>query len=84
MQAQQAGTQAALAVSPKPIPRAGPFEWLLRTLRMRNQALALTERMYERHGPVVLESVGFMKSVSLFGPDANKFVMLDRDDNLSA
>ena len=25
-----------------------------------------------------------MKSVSLFGPDANKFVMLDREDNLSA
>ena len=84
VQAQQTGRQPALARLAKPIPRAGPFEWLIRTLRMRNEALALTERMYERHGPVVLESVGFMKSVSLFGPDANKFVMLDRENNLSA
>ena len=53
-------------------------------LRMRNDTLALTERMYERYGPVVMTSLGFMKSVNLFGPDANKFVMLDRENNLSA
>jgi hypothetical protein len=35
----------------KRIPSAGPFEWLIRALRMRNEALELSERMYDRHGP---------------------------------
>jgi len=84
VQAQQTRSQPVLARSSKSMPKAGPFEWLSRMLRMRNEALALTERMYERYGPVVMTSVGFMKSVNLFGPDANKFVMLDRENNLSA
>jgi cytochrome P450 len=68
----------------KAIPKAGHFEWAIRMLRMRTDALGLTERMYERYGPVVMTSFGTMKSVNLFGPEANKVVMLDREGNLSA
>ena len=84
MQAQQTRTRPAPEPSLKRMPKAGAFEWLSRMLRMRNEALALTEQLYERYGPVVMTSFGFMKSVNLFGPDANKFVMLDREGNLSA
>jgi len=83
-QAQRPLVEPVLARPAKSIPKAGPFEWLVRALRVRNKTLELTERMYERYGPVVMTSLGFMKSVNLFGPDANKFVMLDRDGNLSA
>jgi cytochrome P450 len=83
-QAQQPLAEPMPARAGKRIPNAGPFEWLVRALRMRNETLALTERMYERYGPIVATNIGFMKSVNLFGPDANKFVMLDRDGNLSA
>jgi len=84
VQAQQTGTTPLAAGGSKPMPNAGPFEFLVRMLRMRNDALALTERMYERHGPAVMAGFGRMKSVNLFGPDANKFVMLDREGCLSA
>ena len=84
MQAGQTGTAPLALGASKPMPKAGPFEFLARMFRMRNHALALTERMYERHGPAVMASFGRMKSVNLFGPDANKFVMLDREDQLSA
>ena len=83
-QAQRPLVEALPARTSKPIPRAGRFEWLIRAIRMRHEALALTERMYERFGPVVATSFGLMQSVNLFGPDANKLVMLDREGNLSA
>ena len=83
-QAQRPLAEPLPAERPKRIPRAGPFEWMLRALQVRNKTLELTERMYARYGPVVMTSLGFLKQVNLFGPDANKFVMLDRDGNLSA
>ncbi len=84
MLAQPSGPTTVSTPSSRPLPKAGPFEWLSRVRRMRNDTLGLTEQMYERYGPVVMTSLGFMKSVNLFGPDANKFVMLDREGNLSA
>ncbi len=58
VQAQQTGTEPLEARASKAMPKAGPFEWLTRMLRMRNEALALTERMYERHGPAVMANFG--------------------------
>jgi cytochrome P450 len=50
----------------------------------RNDMLANLQRMYTEHGPVVLQDVGLLKLVNLFGPDANRFVLLDRERIFSA
>ncbi len=39
---------------------------------------------YERHGPVVQQPVPIIKIVNLFGPDANRLVLLDPDRIFSA
>ena len=49
---------------------------------LRTEALALTERMYERYGDVVMQQAGAFRMVNLFGPDANRLVLLDRDQHL--
>lgn len=66
------------------IPEAGPIEFLLALPSMRTNPLSVWERMYERYGPVVLQQAGPIKAVHLFGPDANRFLMLDRDEIFSA
>ena len=64
------------------IPKTGLRE-LLRALMSRdggrNDMLSNLQRMHAQHGPVVMQDVGVMKFVNLFGPDANRFVLLDRD-----
>ncbi len=39
---------------------------------------------YEQHGVASYSHVGFAKMVNLFGPDANRFVLLDKDRIFSA
>ena len=84
-----AGTAPALT-SPRArtdIPRAS---WLM-TLRAvlsgkqeRIDMLSRLQRMYAERGPVVAINVGPFKMVNLFGPDANRHVLLDRDRIFSA
>jgi len=69
---------------PESIPRAPVFGALTRAWRFRSHALEIVSNLYDSLGPVVLETIGPMKSVHLFGPEANEFVMLDRAGNFSA
>lgn len=72
------------SVAPGEIPRARSLAGFARVWRFRNHALEIADGLYRRHGPIVIERAGPMTSVHLFGPDANRFVMLDREQNLSA
>jgi cytochrome P450 len=46
--------------------------------------LARLQRMYATHGNVAMAVMGPMKMVNLYGPDANRLVLLDRDRIFSA
>jgi cytochrome P450 len=64
------------------IPRAGLLVTLRAMLggkRERIDMLSRLRRLSDDHGGVVSQDVGVMKFVNLFGPDANRFVLLDRD-----
>ena len=76
--------EAADAAPPREIPRGGILDMLTRMHRMRRHTLEICRESYERYGPVMMQDLGFFKSVNLFGPDANRFVMVDREGNLSA
>ncbi len=69
------------------LPRASRME-LVRALlggaSERIDMLSRLRRMHEKHGPVVLLDLGLIKYVNLFGPDANRFVLLDKDKIFSA
>jgi cytochrome P450 len=69
------------------IPRSG----LLSAVRMflstgagRVDMLSNLTAMYERHGPAVVQIGGPFRFVNLFGADANRLVLLDRDQIFSA
>ncbi len=42
------------------------------------------QRMYDRHGVASCQNLLFVRIVHLFGPDANRFVLLDKDRIFSA
>jgi cytochrome P450 len=69
------------------IPRGGLMS-VLRTMLStgagRVDMLSNLRDMFERRGPVVVQTAGPMKLVNLFGPDANRLVLLDRDQIFSA
>jgi cytochrome P450 len=71
-----------------PIPRVGLLTMLSRFARSsadeRVDMLSGLSRVYEENGPVVLQDVGVMKMINLFGPDANRLVLLDSDRIFSA
>jgi len=46
--------------------------------------LGVVSERFQRHGPVVRQAQGPMRMVNLFGPDANRLVLLDRDEIFSA
>jgi cytochrome P450 len=50
----------------------------------RIDMLTPLQQMHERYGPGVMHRVGPMPMVHLFGPDANRAVLLDRDGIFSA
>ncbi len=78
-------TTAAVAARdlPQP-PEPGLLETLFRVQLMRSDPLACTRRMYEQQGPVVGQRMGIFRSVNLFGPDAVKHVLLNRDGIFSS
>jgi cytochrome P450 len=82
-------TRMETGTEPRPfsaIPRAparGVFRQLLggaARLDMR----AMHERMYAEQGPVVAQGFGRFRLVYLFGPDANRHLLLDRDQIFSS
>jgi len=66
------------------VPRASWWETFQQTLHFRNKTLELVTRINARHGPVVFQHTGFVPLVSMFGPEANRFVLLDQQELLSA
>lgn len=66
------------------IPRSTLLESFALTFRFRNDTLDLLRRIEASHGPVVLSRTPLIPLVSLFGPEANKLVLLDRDQVFSA
>lgn len=77
----------ATLAAPADIPRASRWEMVRALLGGRSERidmLSRLRRMYEQHGPVVLLDLGLIKYVNLFGPDANRFVLLDKDRIFSA
>jgi cytochrome P450 len=65
------------------MPQVGFLKLLARELfsgnNQRIDMLSTLQRQHAEHGAAVLQNVGIMKMINLFGPDANRFVLLDRD-----
>jgi cytochrome P450 len=72
---------------PRELPRAG-LRTTLRSLAggrgERIDMLSRLRELSERHGAAVAQVVGPLRMVNLFGPDANRLVLLDRDRIFSA
>jgi cytochrome P450 len=65
-------------------PALNVWETLDRLRRFRRDSLGVVQQMYERHGPVVFENTRPLRGVHLFGPDATRLVLQDRDGIFSA
>src|SRR5258708_29170856 len=77
-------TAAAISERDLPPPTSGSIlEGFRSTLEMRADTLACTRRMYERDGAAVEQRYGPYRAVNLFGPDAAKLVLLNRDSIFS-
>jgi cytochrome P450 len=68
------------------LPRASVAETIRSTIEnaRRIDMLAPLQRMHGRYGNGVQLGFGFLPMVNLFGPDANRLVLLDRDGIFSA
>jgi len=69
------------------IPRASLAGILARMLRggvARYDMRGMQESQSRRHGPTVVQGYGRLMGLNLYGPDANRFVLLDRDQIFSA
>jgi cytochrome P450 len=69
---------------PIAIPRASVLDTLAQMIQFRHKTLHLVRRLRERYGPVVFQNTLLVPLVSLFGPDANRFLLLDQEQQLSA
>jgi len=81
-----AAIPAALG-STRAIPSASRWE-MVRAMATgkgeRVDMLARLQRLHAQHGPVVQINLGVLRYVHLAGPEANRFVLLDRDRLFSA
>jgi len=68
----------------RPMPRSSIRHALRWITDFQTGALALTRDTYDRYGPAVRTDFGLMSSIGLFGPDAARFLLLDRDEVFSA
>jgi cytochrome P450 len=69
------------------IPRSGiatAVRMMLSIGAGRVDMLSNLRGLYERHGPVVVQVAAPFRFVNLFGPDANRLVLLDREQIFSA
>ena len=66
-------------------PRASLRELAWALPRMRRDPLQVWQRYYDAHGSVVCQpALGRFDTYYLFGPEANRFLMLDRENVFSA
>ena len=77
-------SQEAASIGPRTMPRGSAWEALGRMWRMRRHTLEICRESHARHGTAVMQNAGIVRIVNLFGPDANRFVMVDREGNFSA
>lgn len=77
---------AAAARAPRAVPRATLAEIARQILRggARNDMLSPLQRFRARYGNAVMQQAGPFRMVHLFGPDANRLVLLDRQQIFSA
>jgi cytochrome P450 len=69
------------------LPRAGVLTLLRNLLGGQSERVDMLSRlreMHARHGLAVAQRIGPFRMVNLFGPDANRLVLLDRDRIFSA
>jgi cytochrome P450 len=68
------------------VPQSGLLEIAMTILRgdERNDMLTPLQRLHERHGNAVMHRAGPFRMVHLFGPEANRLVLLDREGIFSA
>ena len=66
------------------IPRAGYLELLSDVTRVKRDMLGVVSDRYDRHGALVRQSQGPIRTVNLFGPDATRLMLLDREGLFSA
>lgn len=66
------------------MPQATGWDTLRQALQYRYRTLDLLDRLHRRYGAVVRQATPLVPVVSLFGPDANRFVLLDQQGILSA
>ncbi|MBW2726853.1 MAG: cytochrome P450, partial [Deltaproteobacteria bacterium] len=77
----------APAVALKELPKLGAvdiFQRLMHASQERNDMLSGLRRSHEKYGEAVATNLPGMKMVNLFGPDANRFVLLDQERIFSA
>lgn len=71
----------------KPLPRVG-FSYLWKRLKSpsyeRVHMLSSLREVHAAYGAASYSELGLIKMVNLFGPDANRFVLLDKDRIFSA
>jgi cytochrome P450 len=66
-------------------PRASLRELAWAVPKMRRDPLTVWQHYYDAHGPVVCQpALGRFDTYYLFGPEANRFLMLDREHVFSA
>ena len=69
------------------IPRSGVGQMLRALLFQQNERvdmLSRLDRLYRTHGEMVVQRAGPFHMLNLFGPEANRFVLLDRDQIFSS
>ncbi|MBI3785580.1 MAG: cytochrome P450 [Deltaproteobacteria bacterium] len=68
------------------IPRAGFIRMLTTVITGQDRVdmLSRLRQQYEESGKVVAQNAGFIRMVNLYGPDANRLVLLDKDRIFSA
>ncbi len=72
------------AVSGKPVPQDLGWPIFGHTFELLKDPMKLGNRMRARFGDVYKTRSFFMEVVQLFGPEANEFVLLDKDQNFSS
>ena len=79
-------TKAGESLAHLPVPpKAALRESLWALPKMRREPLAVWSHFYDSYGPIVWQpALGLFDTICLFGPEANRFLMLDRENVFSA
>lgn len=82
--AKQRRERAVRAGFAKPLPKDKSIPIAGRVFDLRSDPIQLCRNLYDRLGPAFVMKVLHMDVVTLLGPDANQFVLQDKDQCLSS